>query len=134
MRQFARFCLVGASNTALSFVVFALAVSAGAPYLAASCAAFALGALNGYSLNRAWTFRAGAFTLPGLARYGLVQAGGLALNLGLLALLVEQLHVWSIPAQAVVLPVVSVTTFAANRRWVFASAPEKLTRSLQQPV
>lgn len=140
MRQFGRFCLVGASNTALSFVVYAVAVSAGAPYLAASCAAFALGALNGYSLNRAWTFRAGSFTLPGLGRYGLVQAGGLAVNLGLLALLVEGLHLWDIPAQALVLPAVSVLTFGANRRWVFSvreprpPAESGAGRSAEQPV
>jgi putative flippase GtrA len=131
MRQFGRFCLVGISNTALSFVTFAIAVRAGAPYLIASCGAFALGALNGYTLNRAWTFRAGAFTFPGLARYVVVQGIGLALNAGLLALLVEGFRVASIPAQALVLPVVSVMTFSINRRWVFA---HRRLRSAQQPV
>jgi putative flippase GtrA len=122
MREFVRFCLVGASNTALSFIAFAAAVSAGAPYLVASCGAFALGALNGYSLNRRWTFRAGSFTFPALARYGLVQAFGLSVNAGLLVALVEVLGVASIPAQAVVLPAVSVLTFSLSRRWVFAGA------------
>jgi putative flippase GtrA len=122
MREFVRFCLVGASNTALSFIAYAVAVSAGAPYLVASCGAFALGALNGYSLNRTWTFRAGSFTFPALARYGLVQGLGLCVNAGLLAVLVEILGVASIPAQAVVLPAVSVLTFSLSRRWVFAVA------------
>jgi putative flippase GtrA len=131
MRQFARFCLVGMSNTVLSFVTFAIAVRAGAPYLIASCGAFALGALNGYTLNRAWTFRAGAFTFPGLARYVVVQAIGLGVNAGLLALLVEGLRLDSIPAQALVLPMVSVMTFSMNRKWVFARGR---LRSAQQPV
>jgi putative flippase GtrA len=120
-RQFARFCAVGVSNTALSFVAFAVAVRAGVPYLAASCGAFALGALNGYTLNRVWTFKSGSFTTRGLARYGVVQILGLGANAALLAALVEGLRVASIPAQALVLPAVSVLTFALNRRWTFSA-------------
>jgi putative flippase GtrA len=127
MREFVRFCLVGASNTALSFIAYAAAVSAGAPYLAASCGAFVLGALNGYSLNRRWTFRAGSFTFPALGRYGLVAGLGLGVNAGLLAVLVEGLGVPSIPAQALVLPAVSVLTFSLSRRWVFAGRRDPLS-------
>jgi putative flippase GtrA len=122
MRQFARFCLVGVSNTAITFVSYVLAVHAGVPYLAASCGAFAIGALNGYSLNRVWTFRAGAFSPRGLARYGLVQAASLGANAALLALLVEAAGVGKIPAQAIVLPAISVLTFTLNRQWVFTPA------------
>jgi putative flippase GtrA len=125
--QFIRFCIVGLSNTALSLIVFVIAVSTGVPYLAASCGAFAVGALNGYTFNRVWTFKAGSFRAQGLARYVLVQGLGLGLNLGLLAALVEGLGVGSIPAQAMVLPVISILTFALNRRWTFG-------RSAQQPV
>jgi putative flippase GtrA len=125
--QFIRFCIVGLSNTALSLVVFVIAISAGVPYLAASCGAFAAGALNGYTLNRVWTFKAGSFRAQGLVRYVFVQALGLGLNLGLLAGLVEVVNVASIPAQAMVLPVISILTFALNRRWTFG-------RSAQQPV
>jgi putative flippase GtrA len=125
--QFVRFCIVGLSNTALSLVVFVIAVSVGVPYLAASAGAFAVGALNGYTLNRVWTFKAGSFRAQGLARYVLVQGLGLALNVGLLAALVELLDVASIPAQAMVLPAISILTFALNRRWTFG-------RSAQQPV
>jgi putative flippase GtrA len=125
--QFIRFCIVGLSNTALSLIVFVIAVSTGVPYLAASCGAFAVGALNGYTLNRVWTFKAGSFRAQGLARYILVQGLGLGLNVGLLAALVEALGVGSIPAQAMVLPVISILTFALNRRWTFG-------RSAQQPV
>jgi putative flippase GtrA len=121
-RQFVRFCVVGSTNSALSFLTFAIAVRAGVPYLLASCGAFALGALNGYTLNRLWTFRSGPFTRQGLARYCVVQGLGLAANTLLLAALVEVLGIASIPAQAIVLPPVSVLTFAVNRRWTFGSA------------
>jgi len=109
-------------NTVLSFVTFAIAVRAGVPYLLASCGAFALGALNGYTLNRIWTFRSGPFTRQGLARYGVVQGLGLAANTLLLVGLVEVIGLASIPAQAIVLPAVSVLTFALNRGWTFGPA------------
>ena len=126
-RQFVKFCIVGSSNTAVSLVAFAAAVGAGVPYLAASCAAFALGALNGYTLNRIWTFRGGSHTTRGLLRYCLVQGLGLAANALLIAALVEGLRMASIPAQAIVLPPVSLMTFALNRRWTFASRPQATT-------
>src|SRR2546427_3368638 len=126
-RQFVKFCIVGSSNTAVSLVAFAAAVGAGVPYLAASCAAFALGALNGYTLNRIWTFRSGSHTARGLLRYFLVQGLGLAANALLIAALVEGLRMASIPAQAIVLPPVSLMTFAFNRRWTFAGRPHTTT-------
>ena len=94
---------------------------------AAMSLAFAAGAVNGYTLNRVWTFKAGSFRAQGLARYILVQGLGLGLNVGLLAALVEALNLASIPAQAIVLPFISLVTFALNRRWTFG-------RSAQQPV
>jgi putative flippase GtrA len=130
-RQFARFCAVGLTNAVLSIIAFALALRAGLPYLPASCVAFALGALNGYTLNRVWTFKSGSFTGRGLARYGLVQVLALGANATLLAALVEGLRVPSIPAQALVLPAVSVLTFALNRRWTFsAQEPVRVGRVL----
>lgn len=127
-RQFARFCAVGLTNTAVSFVVFVLAVRAGVPYLLASCGAFALGALNGYTLNRIWTFRSGPFTPQGLARYGLVQGLGLALDALLLVALVEGIGIASIPAQAIVLPLVSLLTFTLNRGWTFGAGREAVSK------
>ncbi len=123
--QFVRFCVVGLSNTLISLVVFVIVVSLGVPYLAASCVAFAAGAVNGYTLNRVWTFKAGSFRAQGLARYGIVQGLGLGLNVGLLAALVEGLDLGSIPAQAMVLPFISLITFALNRRWTFGRAAEE---------
>jgi putative flippase GtrA/SAM-dependent methyltransferase len=121
-RQFAKFIVVGMSNTLISLVAYVLALKAGVPYLLASVAAFTLGALNGYSLNRVWTFRAGAFAPSGLLRYAVVQALGLIANAGLLAGLVEGTRLDRIVAQALVLPIVSVLTFALNRRWAFRGA------------
>ena len=115
--QFARFLTVGLSNTALSFVAYAALVDV-LPYWVAGALAFAAGAVNGYVLNRRWTFAA-TDSAGARARYLAVQLCGLGTTTGLLWLLVggEGLHrLW---AYALTIPVVTVATFAANRAWTF---------------
>src|SRR3984957_11570180 len=87
--QFLKFGLVGVSNTLIAFSVYTLLLKGfGVWYLAASAIGFAVGATNGFLLNRRWTFRehvGDAFT-PG--RWALVQGCGLGVNEGLLYLFV----------------------------------------------
>ena len=73
--RFTRFSLVGAINTALTLITFVLLTHAEFAPAAASATAFAVGATNGYWLNRSWTFRArgGPATL---SRYVAVQGLG----------------------------------------------------------
>jgi len=82
---------------------------------------YTVGALNSYVLNRHWTFRAGhvAHATAG-SRFALVTACAIAVNLGLLYVLVHHLGVSKIPAQAILtLPLLAVT-FPVNRWWSFA--------------
>jgi putative flippase GtrA len=88
VRQLARFLAVGVSNTALSLAAYAALLAAAAPTAAAAARAFAAGAANGYVLNRAWTFGA-RDSLASRARFVTVQAGGIAANGALVALLVD---------------------------------------------
>lgn len=118
--QLVRFAIVGVLNTAISLAVYKLAVDIGVAYPVASVVAFIVGALNSYTLNRVWTFRAGAFTGAGLARYLVVQLVGLGVNELVLVALVEGASVQHLAAQAVALVVASSIMFALNRYWAFA--------------
>ena len=118
----ARFLVVGASNTLLTLAAYAMLLAAGLPYLAALAPAYALGALNGYTLNRAWTFRAGPFRGAGLARYALTQGAGLGLNAALLAVLVRDVGADELLGQALALPIVTAILFLASRHWVFGDS------------
>ncbi len=122
--QFVKFGIVGVSNTLLSLAIYALLVEGlGVWYLAASAIGFVVGAVNGFLLNRRWTFRGHVGDALTPVRWGVVQSCGLLLNLGLVALCVESLGLGKLLAQAVAIAIVVVLTFVANRAWTFRTHP-----------
>jgi putative flippase GtrA len=117
--QIARYCAVGVVNTLLSLAVDALLLAAGTPLLAASAIAFLTGAVSGYTLNRRWTFGAGGSAAAG-GIYLAVTAAGLGLDT-LLVHLFASAGLGAFAAFLVALPLVTLATFAANRRLTFRS-------------
>jgi putative flippase GtrA len=128
LARVARFCGVGASNTAITLVVFALLVHVGCPGWAASAIAFAAGAINGYHWNARWTFadRAVRGTATRL-RYVAVQGTGSALSaLGVLGAQ-HGLGLAHLPSELAILPVVTGLTYGLMRSLVFrGDAAEQL--------
>jgi putative flippase GtrA len=120
--QWLRFVTVGAGNTVLSWSAYAVLVALGLHYLLASGLAFALGIVNSYALNRRWTFRSRNHPAPEALRFLVVQAVGLALDVGLLYTLVHDLGLHHLIAQALVFPAASTVTFLLSRQWAFAGA------------
>ena len=117
--QLARFGAVGVSNTLLSFVVYALALRVGVRYLPAGAGAFAVGGVNGFVLNRSWTFGARGSVLRAGSRYAVVQVIGLLANLTLLRVAVADLGIAHLLAQALAVGPVTLLCFALSRLWVF---------------
>jgi putative flippase GtrA len=116
MRQFLRFAAVGMTNTVVTLGAYAAALRLAVPYLPAGALAYGLGAVNGFALNRAWTFRVRGRP----ARYAVVVGAGLVVN----ALLLRAAVGMSVPrelAQVAVAAPVTLVTFALSRNWAFAS-------------
>jgi putative flippase GtrA len=118
--QAVRYLLVGASNTAITLAVYALLVTAGLPVVAAAVVASAAGAVNGFALNRTWTFRSDRRGAGVAARYVAVVTLGLALNAVGVGLAVHVAELPRIAGEVVALPPVTATTFVLARSWVFA--------------
>jgi putative flippase GtrA len=118
--QALRFVLVGATNTALTLCAYALLVLAGVPSPAAAALGWALGAANGYRLNRGWTFRSALRGLTPAARYVAVQALGAGLDALGVWLAVGDGHLHRLEGEIAILPAVTLLTFALCRGWVFA--------------
>lgn len=118
--QFVKFGIVGVSNTLLTFAIYTLLLKAfGVWYLAASAIGFVVGAVNGFLLNRRWTFAGHVGDSLTPVRWGVVQGCGLALNLGLLYLFVDDAGIEKLLSQAFATVIVTVVTFLVNRAWTF---------------
>ena len=118
--QLVKFGIVGVSNTLLTFIIYTLLLKVfGVWYLAASAVGFAVGATNGFLLNRRWTFREHVGDPLTPVRWAIVQGCGLGINEGLLFLFVHDARLDKLLAQAFATVVVTLTTFFANRAWTF---------------
>ena len=118
--QFVKFGLVGVTNTVLAIGIYTILLKVfGVWYLAASAIGFVIGAVNGFLLNRRWTFaeHVGDSLTP--VRWGVVQGCGLALTEGLLYLFVAGAGVEKLLGQALATVIVTVLTFIVNRAWTF---------------
>jgi putative flippase GtrA len=123
--QLVKFGIVGVSNTLITLAVYTVLLKVlGVWYLAASAIGFALGAVNGFLLNRRWTFRGHVGDALTPVRWGVVQTCGLGVNEGLLYVFVHDAGVDKLLAQVCATAVVTVSTFFVNRAWTFrAHAP-----------
>jgi putative flippase GtrA len=118
--QFVKFGIVGVSNTLLTLVVYTVLLKVfGVWYLAASAIGFIVGAVNGFLLNRRWTFREHVGDALTPVRWGVVQTCGLGVDELLLYVLVHDAHLDKLLAQVCATAVVTVTTFFVNRAWTF---------------
>jgi putative flippase GtrA len=120
--RFVRFCLVGVSNTILTLATFALLGALAIAPAPASALAFAVGAANGYVLNRSWTFRSARRGPATIARYVAVQALGALFSAGGVALASADLSLPRFVAEAIVLPFVTLLTYTLSRRIVFGGS------------
>jgi putative flippase GtrA len=118
--QFMKFALVGVSNTLITLLVYTFLLKVvGVWYLAASAIGFIVGATNGFLLNRRWTFREHVGDSLTPVRWAVVQSCGLAVNEGMLYVLVSDAHLEKVLAQVAATVIVTITTFLANRAWTF---------------
>jgi putative flippase GtrA len=120
--QLVRFGLVGVTNTALTVLAYAVLVALHAPVPLAGAVGWGVGAVNGYRLNRAWTFRGSTRGAVPAARYVAVQLMGSGLNAALLTIAVGHEHLPRLAGELAVLPPVTLLTFVLCRGWVFARA------------
>ena len=120
-KQFTRFLIVGVANTAITLLAYAGLFHAGVRYLPAGAVAYSLGGVNGFLLNRRWTFSHTGRVWHAAVRYAAVTAIGVFLNLVLLRLAVA-VGVPRPAAEVAAVAPVTLLTFALNRAWAFAAS------------
>jgi putative flippase GtrA len=118
--QLVRYGLVGVTNTAVTVATYAIVIAVGLPVPIAAIAGWTAGAVNGYRLNRAWTFRSALTGAGPAARYVVVAAFGAGLNAIGATIAVGHEHLPRLAGEVAILPAVTLVTFVLCRRWVFA--------------
>jgi putative flippase GtrA len=120
--ELVRFGLVGVVNTAFSFAVFAgLQATLGhvVHYLVVLVISHVIGVLEAYVLQRWLVFRVRGHWWRDLARFWSVYLVSLGVNLALLPVLVELLHMEILPAQAIVMALQAFGTYVAHKMFTF---------------
>jgi putative flippase GtrA len=118
--QLARYGLVGAINTALTLAAYAALVALGVPAPLAAAAGWSIGAVNGYVLNRGWTFGSVLGGVRPAVRYASVALLGAGLDASGVAVLIGHEGLPRLTGEIAIVPVVTALTFVLCRRWVFA--------------
>ncbi len=117
--RLARFIVVGTLNTGFSYLVYCIALYAGAPYAIANLIACIAGILLGYRTHLRFVFADASS--PQLRRYVLVWLTLYLVNIGLIRLFVG-FGLSAYAAGAVALPLMVAASFVLNRWVVFRRA------------
>lgn len=117
--QMLRFGVVGVVSNLLLFLFYLALTSAGLGHKLAMSLAYLAGVLQGFFLQRSWTFRHRGLVGRSLARYVVAYAVGFALNYTALIWLVDGLgfpHAW---VQAAAVFCLAAVFFLLQKYWIF---------------
>jgi putative flippase GtrA len=121
--QFIKFCIVGATNTGISLIVYAILLKVNVYYLAASAISYLAGLINGYVLSSSFVFKHKINVKKGLKFIG-VYVSSLLINLGFLYILVDRFKLSAFFAQVVVTCFNVFYNYFLNKIWTFKEERE----------
>jgi len=120
VRQFGRFLGVGAVNTVVGLlVIYAAKWFFGAGDIAANLLGYGVGMTLSFVLNSRWTFEFGGAWGPAFAKFIAVSVLAYGANLLTVLAAIHGLAVNSYVAQALGIPVYTLTVFLASKYLVF---------------
>ncbi|GBU21586.1 hypothetical protein R80B4_01482 [Fibrobacteres bacterium R8-0-B4] len=125
IKQFIKFGIVGLSNTAVSYIIYAVLVYLGVYYIIASVIAFILSVLNSFYWNKKYVFKRGddqqklGFWGALLKTYISYAFTGLVLSNILLYIFVDILHISEYIAPFFGLVITIPLNFILNKKWAF---------------
>lgn len=127
VRQFIKFCFVGASGTVVDWVFyFAFTRWLGLFYLTAKALSFILAASNNYIWNRIWTFRSQEKKIAQqFLKFFVVSTVGLGLNTFIMYIVVDRVRWSDLWGLIVATALVMFWNFFANKIWTFRGDTDK---------
>jgi putative flippase GtrA len=116
--KFIGYLLVGSFNTVMGFIIYAVLLRLELHYLLASAATFVFGVLEGYALNSFLVFKEKP-RFQSLFKFVLVYCISLTLNLIMMYILVDFLHVGKLTAQVITCAVLAIVNYYLIKIFVY---------------
>jgi putative flippase GtrA len=119
--QLFKFGVVGVSGYVVNLIVFsALTLAADVHHIPAAVLAFCVAVTNNFLWNRLWTFRAteGHAGFQAM-RFFVISVAALGVNLVVLEILIAELGIAEVPAQAIAVAFAMPVNFIGNKLWTF---------------
>lgn len=119
LTQLVRYGIVGLASNAVGYLLYlGLTYLGMGPKLAMSLL-YGVGVLQTFVFNKKWSFRFEGAATPALVRYATVYAVGYVINFFALMLFVDQAALSHQLVQGVMIFIVAIMLFIAQRYWVF---------------
>ncbi len=121
-RRLVKFCVVGASGTAINFaVLYSLTDFVGLFYLASAIIAVIIASTSNYILNDIWTFKGSRVgsSIVGWLKYNSTSLITDAIYIGLLALFVEIVGLWYMLGAFLSLLIIVPLRFIIVSKWIW---------------
>lgn len=127
MIKLIKFCIVGGINTLITlFVFYILNKVLGINYLICSLIGYACGMFNSYILNKRWTFHDdNKKIIIQFIKFMIINTISLGINLLVMYILVDKLHLDSMLSQALATGFSTVSNYIGSRVLVFSHHSEE---------
>ena len=119
LNQFTRYLIVGLASNFIIYFAYIIITYVGIGPKLAMTLLYGVGVVQTFVLNKKWSFRFEGAVTPALVRYVTVYAVGYVINFFALMLLVDRAKLPHQLVQGVMIFVVAMMLFVAQRYWVF---------------
>lgn len=121
--QLIRYATVGLLSNIFLYCTYILLIWLSVGPKIAMTLVYTVGVMQTFILNKRWSFRHRGLYGPSFVRYCVVYGFGYVMNFLAFLFLVDRLKYSHELVQAIMVVVVAVTLFLAQRYWVFPQAP-----------
>lgn len=123
-----KFLTVGATNTALNYIIYVVLIYLGLHYNLALTIDYAIGILFGYYLNRYWTFAGREEIQNSFKKYFATYIAVYIVNMVSLNLIMKFTNLGPLWGQVIALTIATVFSFGFQNYWVFRSGKKSIQR------
>lgn len=118
-KQFVKFGFVALGYNLFAYAIYAGLVTLGCNYLLASCISFVIGILVSYFMNNIYVFEVKKYQIRTIIKFLIFYSVMLFINLNILRMLVNLLHISVYFAQLVLMILYAIFSYNVMKSFIF---------------